>query len=80
MEEPNMYQLESNESLKDKTWVSLQRGPYALLTEQKKKMLNATTMLEHMNDTKWKALYRPAVESNYHSFENLSCMFLELTY
>ena len=33
-------------------------------------------MLEHMNDSRWKALYRPAAESNYHSFENLSCIFL----
>ena len=29
-----------------------------------------------MNDSRWKALYRPAAESNYHSFENLSCIFL----
>lgn len=71
-----MYQLETNESLKDKTWVSLQQGPYSLLTEQQKKTLNTTTMLEHMNEIRWKALYRPAAESNYHSFENLSCMFL----
>ena len=33
-------------------------------------------MLEHMNDSRWKGLYRPAAESNYHSFENLSCIFL----
>ena len=29
-----------------------------------------------MNDSRWKALYRPAAERNYHSFENLSCIFL----
>ena len=73
---PNMYQLENNESLKDQTWVSLQQGPYTWLNEEKKRTINTTAMLEHMNDSRWKALYRPAAESNYHSFENLSCIIL----
>ena len=61
---PNMYQLENNESLKDQTWVSLQQGPYTWLNEEKKKTINTAAMLEHMNDSRWKALYRPAAESN----------------
>ena len=45
-------------------------------TRKRKKTINTTAMLEHMKDSRWKALYRPAAESNYHSFENLSCIFL----
>ena len=73
---PMMYQLEANESLKDPSWISLQQGPYTWLSEEKKKTINATTMVEQTNDSRWKALYRPAAESNMHSFENLSCIFL----
>ena len=48
---PNMYQLENNESLKDQTWVNLQQGPYTWLNEEKKRTINTTAMLEHMNDS-----------------------------